>query len=84
MMADHNDPLVREMGKQLRDGEVTPQQLLSVPQYWEALQRGVNQLTETDLAEVESQVDDVLEREQEEREQDERRRDDREHQERRW
>ena len=78
LMAEHNDPLVREMGKQLRDGQATPQQLLSVPQYWEALQQGVANLAETNLDEVESQVDDVLERERDERERDEREREERE------
>jgi hypothetical protein len=65
LMAESGDSLVCEIGRQLRDGQATPQQLLSVPQYWEALQHGVAQLAETNLAEVESQVNDMLELERE-------------------
>ena len=67
MMAEHPDPLVREMGKQLRDGEATLQQLSSVPDYGEALRRGVSRLAETDVAQVDGQVQDVLDRERDER-----------------
>jgi hypothetical protein len=63
MMAEHDDPVMREMGEQLRDGHATPRRLASVPEYWETLQRGVSRLAETDLAELDGRLEDTLERE---------------------
>jgi hypothetical protein len=68
MMAEHSDPLVREMGKQLRDGQATLRQLFSVPEYSEALRGGVDRLAETDVAGVEAQVENTLGRERDDRE----------------
>jgi hypothetical protein len=66
MMADSDDPIVREMGQQLRDGLVTPQQLLSVPEYLEKLESGYEKLAQIDLDELAEQVDEVRQRERDE------------------
>ncbi len=57
MLAESDDPMLREMGEQLRDGLVTPSQLMSIPEYWEALSRGYEALGRIDLDEVAEQVD---------------------------
>jgi hypothetical protein len=41
LIADHPDPLWREMGQQLRDGHLRPMDVLSTPQYREQLQAGM-------------------------------------------
>jgi hypothetical protein len=38
------DPLLREIGAQLRTGQVRPGSLLAVPEYRRAIQRGVELL----------------------------------------
>jgi hypothetical protein len=63
MMADSADPMLREMGEQLRDGLLTPRQLLSVPEYWETLRRGYDSLEAVDLDAIADQIDEVYERE---------------------
>jgi hypothetical protein len=57
MLAESDDPLLREMGEQLRDGLVTPSQLMSIPEYWEALSRGYEALGSIDLDQVAEEVD---------------------------
>jgi hypothetical protein len=57
MLAESDDPMLREMGEQLRDGLATPAQLLSIPEYWEALRPGYEALGSIDLDEVAEQVD---------------------------
>jgi hypothetical protein len=39
-LSRHSDPVLREIGRQLANGTVTPHELLSEPKYVEALQRG--------------------------------------------
>jgi hypothetical protein len=68
LMADSTDPIMREMGEQLRDGSATPRQLLSVPDYLEVLNRGYDELAKIDLDEVAEWVDDVERREREDAE----------------
>lgn len=63
MMAESTDPVLREMGQQLRDGLVSPRQLVTVSDYWEALQRGFEKLAEVNLDEVAEQVDEIHRRE---------------------
>lgn len=63
LMADSTDPMVREMGEQLRDGLVTPLQLLSVPEYAEALMSGVQRLAEFDMKQVVEEMDAIRGRE---------------------
>jgi hypothetical protein len=69
MMADSPDPMLREMGEQLRDGLARPGDLLSVPSYAETLMNGCRQLAESglDLDEVMAEIDEIGRREQEER-----------------
>lgn len=57
MLAESDDPILREMGEQLRDGLVTPSQLMSIPEYWEALSPGYEALGAIDLDQVADQVD---------------------------
>jgi hypothetical protein len=57
MLAESDDPILREMGEQLRDGLVTPAQLMSIPEYWEALRPGYEALGGIDLDQVAEQVD---------------------------
>jgi hypothetical protein len=57
MLAESEDPMLREMGEQLRDGLVTPFQLMSIPEYWEALSPGYEALGSIDLDQVAGQVD---------------------------
>jgi hypothetical protein len=57
MLAESDDPMLREMGEQLRDGLVKPSQLMSIPEYWEALGRGYEALGRIDLDQVAEQVD---------------------------
>lgn len=66
MMAGSTNPIVKEIGEQLRDGVITPRQLLSVPEYWEELQHGYQGLAEVDLDEMDQQVDQLNEQEREE------------------
>lgn len=65
MMADSTEPTVREMGQQLRDGLVTPTQLLTVPEYAEVLHQGYERLGELDLDTIEEAVTEVHRSEQE-------------------
>ncbi|WP_433379848.1 hypothetical protein ACQPZX_14215 [Actinoplanes sp. CA-142083] len=57
MLAESDDPILREMGEQLRDGLATPSQLMSIPEYWEALRPGYEALGSIDLDQVAEQVD---------------------------
>lgn len=57
MLAESDDPLLREMGEQLRDGLVTPTQLMSIPEYWEKLRPGYEALGSIDLDRVADEVD---------------------------
>jgi hypothetical protein len=41
LIAEHPDPLLREIGQQLRDGHLRPTEVLSTPQYREHLQAGL-------------------------------------------
>lgn len=41
-LSRHSDPVLREIGRQLARGTVTPRELLSEPRYVEALQRGAD------------------------------------------
>jgi hypothetical protein len=41
LVAEHPDPLWREIGQQLRDGHISPSELLSTPQYREHLRAGM-------------------------------------------
>ena len=65
MMAESAEPTVREMGQQLRDGLVTPTQLLTVPEYADVLHRGYERLGEIDLDTIEETVEEVHRAEQE-------------------
>jgi len=47
-MATSDDPLVREIGVQLRDGTATPRQLLSNAAYAPVFERGLAKLREFD------------------------------------
>ncbi|HEX6681444.1 MAG TPA: hypothetical protein VF062_01520 [Candidatus Limnocylindrales bacterium] len=58
LMAECPDPILSEMGRQLRDGLLTPRQLLDAPDYVEALQRGYETLGEVDLNEIAAEVDE--------------------------
>jgi len=64
IMAESSDSTVREMGEQLRDGQVSLAQLLTVPDYADALSRGADRLAEVDLDEVTEQVDAETQREE--------------------
>jgi hypothetical protein len=68
LMADSNDPMLREMGQQLRDGSATLSQLLSVPAYWETLERGCDRLADIDLDNLAEQVDELHQKERAEAE----------------
>jgi hypothetical protein len=57
MMAKSDDPILREMGEQLRDGLVTSMQLLSVPEYWDTLSHGYDRLGGIDLDQISEQLD---------------------------
>ena len=57
MLTQSDDPMLREMGEQLRDGVVTASQLMSIPEYWEALRPGYEALGSIDFDQVVEQVD---------------------------
>lgn len=65
IMAESSDRIVREMGQQLRDGQASLGQLLSVPDYAEALSGGPARLAELDFDQIAEQVDEVRQREHE-------------------
>jgi hypothetical protein len=67
MMADSSDPMLREMGQQVRDGQATFRQLLSAPDYWEALQGGYQKLAEVELDDVSDWVNEIHRQEHDER-----------------
>jgi hypothetical protein len=69
LMAVSDDPLVREMGQQLRDGLLRPRDLLSDPDYADGLIRGCQRLGElaVDLDDVVTQIDELGRRERDER-----------------
>jgi hypothetical protein len=56
-MADSSDPLTREIGQQLRDGVLRPQDLLKDPEYRRFLDRGVERLHDLDLDELTRQAE---------------------------
>lgn len=56
-MATSSDPLTREIGQQLRDGVLRPQDLLKEPEYRRFLDRGVERLRELDLDELTRQAE---------------------------
>jgi hypothetical protein len=59
MMADSSDPMPREMGQQVRDGQATFRQLLSAPDYREALQGGYQKLAEVEPDDVSDRVNEI-------------------------
>jgi hypothetical protein len=56
-MAASSDPLTREIGQQLRDGVLRPQDLLKDPEYRRFLDRCVERLRELDLDELTRQAE---------------------------
>lgn len=56
-MANSDDPLTREIGQQLRDGVLRPQDLLKDPTYRGFLDRGVERLATLDLDELTRQAE---------------------------
>jgi hypothetical protein len=55
------DPIMREIGEQLRDGRMRPSDVLSVPAYMEAFQRGAEQAQQRlDPREVAAQLESML------------------------
>jgi hypothetical protein len=60
-MAASSDPLTREIGQQLRDGVLRPQDLLKDPEYRRFLDRGVERLRELDLDELTRQAEAAAE-----------------------
>lgn len=59
-MTRSDDKVVREMGQQLRDGEIGLQDLGDVPAYREALSTGMERLGELDLGGMSDQLDELL------------------------
>ena len=43
-LVEHTDPVVREIGQQLRNGEIRPRDLLRAPEYRPVLERGLSRL----------------------------------------
>ena len=41
LIAEHPDPLWREIGQQLRDGQLRPTEVLSIPEYRDQLRTGM-------------------------------------------
>jgi hypothetical protein len=60
-LANHSDPLLREIGEQLCDGLVRPHQLLAIPAYAEVLDRGLENLRQLDLSAIRTALLDYLE-----------------------
>jgi hypothetical protein len=49
-LAEHDEPVVREIGEQLRNGTARPHQLLAIPAYAEVFGRGLANLRRIDPA----------------------------------
>jgi len=49
-LATSEDPLLREIGEQLRDGTIRPYQMLTIPGYDTVAARGLDRLKEADAA----------------------------------
>ena len=41
LLAESDDPMWREIGQQLRDGQMSPRQILQVDAYWQHVERGL-------------------------------------------
>ncbi len=51
-LTEHPDPVLRELGQQLRDGRIRPGELGSVDAYRSVLQRGLDAMTSFDIERV--------------------------------
>ncbi|MDV6012326.1 hypothetical protein [Haloechinothrix sp. LS1_15] len=61
LMTESDDRVVREMGRELRDGNVSWRGLADVPAYREALESGLARMGELDLGEMSAQLDEAVE-----------------------
>ncbi len=43
-LANHRDPVLREIGRQLQRAEIRPRDLLRAPEYRQVLERGLRRL----------------------------------------
>lgn|SRR5690606_13819376 len=59
-LAEDQDPLLREIGQQLRDGLIRPHELLTIPGYDLLIEERLNALREANPDEVRSEVASYL------------------------
>lgn len=62
-LANTTDPVVREIGQQLRDGTVSLQTLGSSEAYREVLERGIRVIGTLDPSDLEEELDQILDKE---------------------
>lgn len=65
LMARSEDSVVREMGTELREGNITMRGLADIPAYRSAMEAGLNRVGELDLASMSEQLDELIAEQQE-------------------
>lgn len=60
LMTRSDDEVVREMGRELREGNITLRGLGDIPAYREALQAGFDRMAELDLGAMSGQLDELI------------------------
>lgn len=60
LMTRSEDPVVREMGTELREGNITLRGLGDIPSYRTAMEAGLNRVGELDLASMSDQLDELI------------------------
>lgn len=61
-LAADDDPLLQEIGEQLRDGVIRPYQLLTEPAYVEVVARGLEWLREVDVDASRDELADLVDK----------------------
>ncbi len=60
LMARSEDSVVREMGIELREGNITMRGLADIPAYRSAMEAGLNRVGELNLASMSEQLDELI------------------------
>jgi hypothetical protein len=62
-LAQHPDPVLQEIGEQLRDGTMTPSDVLRVPAYAEAFRTAAQRAELLDPRQIAAELGELVERE---------------------
>ncbi|GAA5105253.1 hypothetical protein [Haloechinothrix salitolerans] len=65
LMTRSEDSVVREMGTELREGNITMRGLADIPAYRSAMEAGLERVGELDLASMSEQLDELIAEQQE-------------------